>query len=126
MKKSLFLVALALFFVQAYGFERGSKTFGGVIATLHAGHTKEKNGCELENTNDHPVEVSYTITFLVGADLRKIEKSGKIVLAPAGTRKVKGQPTARYWITAGEECVVIGAMENSELMRCIVKRANSY
>ena len=117
-KKSLFLMVIIFAFFQYTGIAQEQVKVDGVTATLKYGSMKASNGCMLENGNSYPVYVSYTIKFVKDQKVRHpekdtsgtrqiVEKSGTIRLEPAGTPRVQGKPTARYWITAGEGSPVV-------------------
>ena len=127
MKKLIFVILL-LISVQFISFAQQTRHFkissveqesyeNKVIVKLEAGHFGRDNGCLIENTSDSWIEVSYDITFVkaspetiqleksgmdISGVIQEVSKSGTIRLAPAGTPRQKGKPSARYWVTAGE------------------------
>ena len=134
-KKNLFLMALSFVFVQYFSFAQDTEVRkfgegGSVTATLKSYmNDKSLNGCMIENTSSDPVDVTYTIKFVkqfnrngVTSDKEVVEKNGTVFLAPAGTPKVKGKPTARYWITAGDKLPVLFSETTVSI---IVKKSGS-
>jgi hypothetical protein len=129
--KKLSLVISLIIFVQCFCFAQLKTNNSGVTATLQKDQNgKIGEGFLLENTNNYPVEVTYTIKFVrqfvaasAKSDKETTEKQGTVILAPTGTPKVKGEKTARYWVEAGDGHPVIFSETTVNL---IVKKANSY
>jgi len=108
--KKVFIIICLFVFAQGVAFAQIIKANkDGVVAELQAYNTSNGiNGCMLQNNNDYPVVVTYTIKFIIkvgDTDPQEVYAADSIKLLPAGTPKSE-KGSAKYWVPAGSPYVI--------------------